>query len=196
MNQKENVFTNEQCQCRISIKFQMFVLRPFYLSLLRQTHFPHCTGGSHSSQSWRGKSYETSLYFLCQGLGLSCPTRVIFLDESFSLRKIQSLREQNSRHRIGNGRPPWDVRNKRIIRKDTFKAIRDSPVDRVACWIDHNGVASSIELLEWGRTNFRDLGRQENSAKYGFKNGKIRIYKSCYRITKRDQGGVWLQNRL
>lgn len=93
-------------------------------------------------------------------------------------------------------RPPWDVRNKRIIRKDTFKAIRESPVERVACWIDHNGVASSIELLEWGRTNFRDLGWQENSAKYGFKNGKIRIYKSCYRITKRDQGGIWLQNRL
>ena len=46
-------------------------------------------------------------------------------------------------------RPPWDVRNKRIIRKDTFKAMRDSPVDRVACWIDHNEVASSIELLEW-----------------------------------------------
>ena len=55
-------------------------------------------------------------------------------------------------------RPPRDVRNKRIIRKDTSKAMRDSPVDRVACWIDH-GVASSIELLEWGRTNFRDLSQ-------------------------------------
>ena len=196
MNQKENVFTNEQCQCRISIKFQMFVLRPFYLSLLRQTHFPHCTGGSHSSQSWRGKSYETSLYFLCQGLGLSCPTRVIFLDESFSLRKFSLCVSKIHDTGLVMDRPPWDVRNKRIIRKDTFKAIRESPVERVACWIDHNGVASSIELLEWGRTNFRDLGWQENSAKYGFKNGKIRIYKSCYRITKRDQGGVWLQNRL
>ena len=196
MNQKENVFTNEQCQCRISIKFQMFVLRPFYLSLLRQTHFPHCTGGSHSSQSWRGKSYETSLYFLCWDWDWAAPLGLYSLMNPFLWGKFSLCVSKIHDTGLVMDRPPWDVRNKRIIRKDTFKAIRDSPVDRVACWIDHNGVASSIELLEWGRTNFRDLGRQENSAKYGFKNGKIRIYKSCYRITKRDQGGVWLQNRL
>ena len=40
-------------------------------------------------------------------------------------------------------------------------------------WIDYNGVAFLVELLEWGRTFSRFLG-QENSGKQGFKNRKIR----------------------
>ena len=39
-------------------------------------------------------------------------------------------------------------------------------------WIDYNGVAFPIELLEWGRT-FSGLWRSENSGRQGFKNGKI-----------------------
>ena len=40
------------------------------------------------------------------------------------------------------------------------------------CWIDHNGVAFLLELLEWGRT-FLGFGGSENSGRYRFKNGKI-----------------------
>ena len=32
-------------------------------------------------------------------------------------------------------------------------------------WIDHNGVAFSIELLEWGRT-FSDFGGKDTSSSY------------------------------
>ena len=40
-------------------------------------------------------------------------------------------------------------------------------------WIDYNGVAFLVELLEWGRTFSGFLGL-ENSGKQGFKNRKIR----------------------
>ena len=42
--------------------------------------------------------------------------------------------------------------------------------------IDYNGVAFSIELLEWGR-KFSGFWGEENSGKLGFKNGKIRCKK-------------------
>ena len=38
-------------------------------------------------------------------------------------------------------------------------------------WIDYNGVAFSLELLEWDRT-FSGFGGSENSGRYGFKNSK------------------------
>ena len=40
-------------------------------------------------------------------------------------------------------------------------------------WIDYNGVAFLVELLEWGRTFSGFLGGK-NSGKQGFKNRKIR----------------------
>ena len=39
-------------------------------------------------------------------------------------------------------------------------------------WIDYNGVAFSLELLEWDGT-FSGIRRSENSGRLGFKNGKI-----------------------
>ena len=39
-------------------------------------------------------------------------------------------------------------------------------------WIDYNGVAFSLELLEWDRT-FSWFGGSENSGRQVFKNGKI-----------------------
>ena len=39
-------------------------------------------------------------------------------------------------------------------------------------WIDYNGVAFSIDLLEWGR-KFSDLG-----GKWGFKMGRFSVKKS------------------
>ena len=39
-------------------------------------------------------------------------------------------------------------------------------------WVDYDGVAFSLELLEWDRT-FSGFGGSENSGRYGFKNKKI-----------------------
>ena len=39
-------------------------------------------------------------------------------------------------------------------------------------WIDYNGVAFPLELLEWDRI-FSGFGTLENSGRYGFKNEKI-----------------------
>ena len=39
-------------------------------------------------------------------------------------------------------------------------------------WIDYNGVAFSLALLEWDRT-FSGFGESDNSGRWGFKNGKI-----------------------
>ena len=38
-------------------------------------------------------------------------------------------------------------------------------------WIGSNGVAFSIDVLEWGCT-FQDFGKKKNSGKKGLKNGK------------------------
>ena len=39
-------------------------------------------------------------------------------------------------------------------------------------WVEYNGVTFLVELLEWGCTFSRFLGK-ENSGKQGFKNRKI-----------------------
>ena len=54
-------------------------------------------------------------------------------------------------------------------------ANRDVPLDGVAFfhhWTDYNGVARSIDLLEWG-SKFSDFGGKE-----GFKMGKFLVKKS------------------
>ena len=45
-------------------------------------------------------------------------------------------------------------------------------------WIDYNGVAFSLELLEWGRT-FSGFGESENSGRWVFKNGTIFTSSIC-----------------
>ena len=45
-------------------------------------------------------------------------------------------------------------------------------------WTDYNGVAFSLELLEWGRT-FSEFGESENSDTWVFKNGTIFTSSKC-----------------
>ena len=48
--------------------------------------------------------------------------------------------------------------------------------------IDYNGVAFSIELLEWGRT-FSEFLEEENSDKWDLKMGRFAV-KNCPKVTK------------
>ena len=52
-----------------------------------------------------------------------------------------------------------------------YKANRDVPLDgsHFHDWIDYNGVAFSIELLEWGRT-FSDFWGKDSSSYLGLAN--------------------------